>query len=126
MSEHVLTERMVEEELSVLQSLSGNKSAYAGEEPSRRMLEAVHTAAVRSSSRRLFVRRVFLFAKVAAVFALLLGAAWYLAGAKKQSKAPPSVLTVNAASFSEEELLLDIQGMDDESFFSQEEEVFLL
>ncbi|MBO4287164.1 MAG: hypothetical protein J5985_03240 [Kiritimatiellae bacterium] len=125
MNEDVLTEQMVEEELSAFQSLSGGKTVYAGERPSQQALDAVHIAAVRSASRRLFARRVSAFVKVAAVLCLVSGAAWYLAGARKTSKAP-SVVTVNTGSLSEEELLLDIQGMDDESFFALQEEAFLL
>lgn len=135
MNESVLTERTVETELAAFQSLSGIKAAYVGEQPSRRTLDAIHDGAVRMAARRRFARRVFAVAKVASVLCLLSGAAWYLTGAGEQPEgsadsgvgdATAPTLTVNAGSLSEEELLLDIQGMDDESFFASQEDAFLL
>ena len=117
-NEHALTEKTVEEELAAFRPFPG--SAFAGEVPSPRTLGAIHTAA----RRHLFLRRVYLVTKLAAVFCVLFVAAKALLPSSRPAHSP--TLIRNESPLSEEELLLDIQGMDDESFFSPQEEAFLL
>ena len=91
MNEKAWTEQAVETELAAFRSLSGIGSAYAGETPSQGTLDAVHAAAVRSASRRLFARRVSKFAKFAAVLSLFAGVAWYLAVPEKRESTRASL-----------------------------------